>query len=368
MISFVPVGHYLNLPVVEGDGRLVAIVDVLKLTYATLEQVSCFWSTFCGRDDINSWRSQMNSIGSENNGADGESGPMWGRFFDSFAGHNDDNESVASGSHIPPDSTQEFAIASPTRRHLNGHSASPVPDLHPNDSASAVNDTPSVLEFVGGAPSTAGGQSVKGPVPVDDGTYVFKFRTPSGRTHRFQARSDNYENIFDIVAGKLTADPFFEAPPAAEGDAPQLQPDPTDFALSYTDSDGDTVLISTDVDVADAVRIARNACSDRVILFLVGGFTWDGAGAGDSEKKAKNITSAVAVAEEEITKAETTSTGLPDGSQAPPPTAALGVSLPPLNDEIFGIPRDMILPASLGFLGVVIIGIFVASRITSREF
>lgn len=32
-------GHYLNLPVVEDDGRLVAIVDVLKLTYATLEQV-----------------------------------------------------------------------------------------------------------------------------------------------------------------------------------------------------------------------------------------------------------------------------------------------------------------------------------------
>lgn len=33
-------GHYLNLPVVENDGRLVAIVDVLKLTYATLEQAS----------------------------------------------------------------------------------------------------------------------------------------------------------------------------------------------------------------------------------------------------------------------------------------------------------------------------------------
>jgi hypothetical protein len=33
-------GHYLNLPVVESDGRLIGIVDVLKLTYATLEQVS----------------------------------------------------------------------------------------------------------------------------------------------------------------------------------------------------------------------------------------------------------------------------------------------------------------------------------------
>lgn len=34
-------GHYLNLPVIEADGRLIAIVDVLKLTYATLEQVRC---------------------------------------------------------------------------------------------------------------------------------------------------------------------------------------------------------------------------------------------------------------------------------------------------------------------------------------
>ncbi|TBU24970.1 hypothetical protein BD311DRAFT_809558 [Dichomitus squalens] len=34
------VSHYLNLPVVEADGRLVTIIDVLKLTYATLEQSS----------------------------------------------------------------------------------------------------------------------------------------------------------------------------------------------------------------------------------------------------------------------------------------------------------------------------------------
>lgn len=39
VLNILPDGHYLNLPVVESDGRLVAIVDVLKLTYATLEQV-----------------------------------------------------------------------------------------------------------------------------------------------------------------------------------------------------------------------------------------------------------------------------------------------------------------------------------------
>lgn len=34
-------GRFLNLPVVEEDGTLVGCVDVLKLTYATLEQVRC---------------------------------------------------------------------------------------------------------------------------------------------------------------------------------------------------------------------------------------------------------------------------------------------------------------------------------------
>ena len=33
-------GHYLNLPVMNESGEIVGMVDVLKLTYATLEQVS----------------------------------------------------------------------------------------------------------------------------------------------------------------------------------------------------------------------------------------------------------------------------------------------------------------------------------------
>ncbi|KAF8320073.1 CBS-domain-containing protein [Clavulina sp. PMI_390] len=343
-------GHYLNLPVVEGDGQLVAIVDVLKLTYATLEQ--------------------MNSIGGENN-PDGETGPMWSKFFDSFGGANDDNESMLSGSHLPPDSTQDFSTTSPTRRHHAGHSMSPVPDLHPNDSASAVNDAPSVVEYVGGAPASTAGIASQGAIHVDDGTYVFKFRTPSGRTHRFQARSDNYENIVDIVAGKLSTDPFFEPRPVVGDEPTAPQPDPTDFTLSYTDSDGDTVLISTDNDVADAVRIARTGGSDRVVLFLQGGKAWDEAGAGDSEKKAKNIQIAAAAVEEEVEKAEATSTNFPDGGQALPPPASVPGFTPaaaPVGDEVFGIPRDMVLPASLGFLGVVIVGVFVAARMTAREF
>lgn len=35
-------GHYLNLPVMNETGEIVGMVDVLKLTYATLEQVRSY--------------------------------------------------------------------------------------------------------------------------------------------------------------------------------------------------------------------------------------------------------------------------------------------------------------------------------------
>ena len=39
-------GHYLNLPVMNEPGEIVGMVDVLRLTYATLEQVRCLLPSF----------------------------------------------------------------------------------------------------------------------------------------------------------------------------------------------------------------------------------------------------------------------------------------------------------------------------------
>lgn len=36
---FILDGHYLNLPVLDEDRNIVGLIDVLRLTYATLEQV-----------------------------------------------------------------------------------------------------------------------------------------------------------------------------------------------------------------------------------------------------------------------------------------------------------------------------------------
>jgi len=337
-------GHYLNLPVIESDGRLVAIVDVLKLTYATLEQMNAM-------------------AGGDTTQNEAEGGPMWGRFFDSIG--QDDDGSVLSGSQHPATDLRSFPSMNDLHLQQSPHS-----EVHPNDSASVVDDDPvSALE---GYPRQKGlaVPSAAVPIPAEDGTYVFKFRTPSGRTHRFQSRHDDVEHLREIVAGKLATDPFFtDFKPSSED---VEHPDPIDFHLSYTDADGDSVLITSDHDVTDAVKIARAGGADRVVLFVQGGKGWAEAGAGKSEAKAAEVTAAAQKEEKEVEKAE---------AVAPPPAVIL--PSPPVvpatpepvarhtggtGDEVMGIPKDLLLPASIGALAVVIIGVFTISRLTSNNY
>ncbi|AAW46536.1 conserved hypothetical protein [Cryptococcus deneoformans JEC21] len=337
-------GHYLNLPVVEADGRLIGIVDVLKLTYATLEQI----------ESMNEDRSN-------------ESGPMWSRFFEGLpgAGGDDDTASIVSASERPD---------TPSRSHL-GHGrglssmTSPISEIMPNDSASVVDDNISDLGGKHGPTS-----SVAAPgLPIDDGTYIFKFRTPSGRTHRFQARHDSYELLRDIVAGKLLTDPFFTAPGAKEGEAVHL-PDPSNFTLHYTDDEGDLVTMTADSDVADAVRIARGQKSDRIVLLVDGGKVWEEAardlGGEKAVEKLKEVEQEVKVVEEEEKQmAEPTANPAVEPTYGNEHVHAQkwkdhGKTIRADGQELVGgvIPKDMVLPAAIGFLGVVILGVFIAGR------
>ena len=52
----------------------------------------------------------------------------------------------------------------------------------------------------------------------------------------------------------------------------------------------------------------------------------------------------------------------PVGRRQRAPAAAAGV------DEVMGIPKDLLLPASIGALAVVIIGVFTISRLTSNNY
>ncbi|KAF9947849.1 hypothetical protein BGZ72_010218 [Mortierella alpina] len=113
-------GHYLNLPVVEDDKEIVGVVDVLKLTYATMEQIN-----------------SMNT-------KDSESGPMWNHFWNSAALADGDEGSVVSESMAPSSIMSPTLAASPS-----GHQAmQPFPgEIFPNESASVVaEDRKTIME------------------------------------------------------------------------------------------------------------------------------------------------------------------------------------------------------------------------------
>jgi len=303
---------------------------------------------------------------------------MWGRFFDSI-GH-DDADSLVSGSHHAPTDIRSY----PSMGH--GNLQSSHSEVHPDDSASVMDDD--AVSALEGYPRHKG-SAVPGSalIPVDDGTYVFKFRTPSGRTHRFQSRHDDVEHLREIVAGKLTTDPFFIQYHASEEEHEEHRPDPTDFVLSYTDADGDIVLITSDHDVTEAVKIARGAATDRVVLFVQGGKGWAEAGAGKSEAKAAEVTAAAAKEVREVEKTEEVTLVVPPATipestvtpSAPPHTSSPHAGGEHLGrhhgrhhasgaNEVFGIPKDLLLPASIGALAVVIIGVFTLSRLTANNY
>jgi hypothetical protein len=296
----------------------------------------------------------MNAVvGESGAGETAEGGPMWGRFFDSIG--QEDTESALSGSHMRSDQP-------PSARSLQQVPESPHSEVHPNDSASAIDDDSAVGDPERGAASVTYSSSA---LPIDDGTYVFKFSTPSSRTHRFQSRHDNIEHLREIVMGKLATDPFFTDFKPIDGS--DLRPDPIDFHLSYTDADGDIVFMASDSDVTDAVKIARAKNLDRVVLFVQGGKGWTEAIEATKVKTPSPLRQEVK--EEKSENVETQP--LPTPSEFPPlpsypgPTNNASSAIP---DEIMGIPKDLLLPASIGALAVVIIGIFTISRMTSSNY
>lgn len=320
----------------------------------------------------------MNQMSAEA-GADTSGGPMWGRFFESIGGH-DDNESAISGSNAPGTHTD---LHTPPPYPDSPFKPSPLsPEVHPNDSASVVEGDrgsdigvgfPSLSRTYTGAVSSLAG-SMPAPVPVvDDGTYVFKFSTPSNRAHRFQARHDDFDHLREIVLIKLESDPFFAAykPAAEDGNTPAEGPNPNDFTLEYKDADGDLVEMTSSSDIKYAVDNARKVGVDRVVLYLSPGSSWK------PKEEPAAVAAPVAVVEppksepeaapayKEESAERTSESPLPGGAKMAPP-AHPHVQPPPIGgaDDVFGIPRDLLLPASIGALAVVIIAVFTISRLS----
>ncbi|KAH8114948.1 hypothetical protein DFH11DRAFT_136223 [Phellopilus nigrolimitatus] len=118
----------------------------------------------------------------------------------SSSGH-DGNESMISGSNVPMDLHTLPPYPDSPLRHTRS------PEVGPNDSASVMDNNRSGIDFPSLRRAGTGGvSSLAPPVLIDNGTYVFKFSTPSKRMLRFQAHHDNIEHLREVIEGKLVAD------------------------------------------------------------------------------------------------------------------------------------------------------------------
>ena len=100
----------------------------------------------------------------------------------------------------------------------------------------------------------------------DDAPFPFKFKAPSGRVHRVQvAASAGMEELVSNVTAKLGGEVEAVGGEATVEDGKLA---PSGYALSYLDYEGDTVSITTDQDLLDAITLARRTRRDKVDLFV----------------------------------------------------------------------------------------------------
>lgn len=223
-------GHYLNLPVVGDDHEIIGIVDVLKLTYATLNQIK-----------------QIESQEAEEQSAKGVSeGPAWNKFWTSLDNEDSDSHHSDSvtGSNAPDVTPSEFQMFNV--------------DIKPSDSISHV-----------GAPGiNRKALAIFSNVAEDDKVaFTFKFKSPAleTRVHRISLRpSEGVSQLRSLIDSKLHNKDYA----ALRVPVPEEGVEAEKYAVSYIDDEGDVVSITTDADLAECVRINQKLRNDKADLYV----------------------------------------------------------------------------------------------------
>ncbi len=177
-------------------------------------------------------------------------GPAWNKFWMSMENETESMMSGEGGSHLPHTPDARSAMMSPD---LHRPEVERLDSVLPGDSAShhGATDIEEASAFIGA---------------VEETPFTFKFKSPGGRVHRLQVTaSAGLEEFVAVVVQKLgaEADGIGGAPSVEDGKLSR-----GGFALSYLDNEGDTVSITTDHDLLEAITLARQGHKDKVDLFV----------------------------------------------------------------------------------------------------
>ena len=268
-------------------------------------------------------------------------GPAWGKFWLSLDNESESMVSGEGGSHRPH---------TPGRSLMSPELSRPYPErvdsVQPHESASHNGDeSPTEDPEV---PSST----------MEDSPFPFKFKAPSGRVHRLQVvASAGMADLISNVTAKLGVEVDAVGGEAFVADGKLGK---SGYALSYLDNEGDTVSITTDQDLLDAISLSRRNHLEKVDLFV-----------HDPEKPP---ISATVDPQPALAKPLT-----------PPPSdikkrRQLGddedeLATPVKKDRkpmtaqskqqeslVAGVPNDLLLPGAIVTLAIVIVGVFAFSR------
>jgi hypothetical protein len=218
----------------------------------------------------------------------------------------------------------------------------------PNESASHHGgESPSQSALAGAAPSS-----------LEDVPFPFKFKAPSGRVHRLQVTaSGGIEDLVMRVASKLgnEVDQIGGTPTFEDGKISK-----SGFALSYLDNEGDSVSITTNHDLVEAISLSRQARRDKVDLFV---HDPDKAPLPATVEPQPSLAKPPTPPESVLRERKQFFDGQEEEVQA----RHRGQSAAAKQDEIIpGVPNDLLLPGALVTLAVVIVGVFALGRASSR--
>jgi len=309
-------------------GEIVGMVDVLKLTYATLEQI--------------------NTMGSADN-----EGPAWNKFWLSL---DHETESMVSG-----DGSHHHTHPGPRSLMSPDISRDRITDsVAPGDSASHAGIESPPHSAVGANPE----------VSPSELPFPFKFKAPSGRVHRLQVTAANGMSEFVAnVIGKLGSEiDSIGGAPVVEGG--KLS---GGFALSYLDDEGDSVSITTDQDLLEAILLARHGRRDKVDLFVHD--PKEPPVANTPPPVAEPVvlptppaSSVIRERRRPVEEEDEQSDAEEEEDVSPVRRGKTRTRTLPQQPEqvIAGVPNELLLPGAIVTLAVVIAGVFTISRMSNR--
>ena len=273
-------------------------------------------------------------------------GPAWSKFWLSL---DNESESMVSGegSHRPhtPGVRSRMSPDIPSRPPVER-----VDSVQPHESASHNGDD---------SHSDIADMPYQSPI-VEDSPFPFKFKAPSGRVHRLPVTaSAGMAQLIASVTSKLGSevDAIGGEPTVEDGKLGK-----SGYALSYLDNEGDTVSITTDQDLLDAITLSRKNNLDKVDLFVHNPEKPPISVTVDPHPTlAKPLTPPPSTIRERRRMQEDED----EGVEVPPHRKERKAPVAHVKQEeqlITGVPNDLLLPGAVVTLAVVIVAVFTFSR------